>query len=265
MTILNFTVDSLAAKAAAAASYVDSLKLPETPDWLAKAPPSRRLLKVAADGSPKGAVVDGSLVACDSTVSAQHNRDVLNSTLLAQLAANKAFSRDADCENWYKKYREVLESIGWVINNFSFTEFDSHGNSFQMSDVVINILKSIAGGAGRAEIAQAAIDALKALPEGDHGRVLWDHSSSNTKKGAFQISAASEVNGNVQMSLGCFHFEASQSSTSILWFNYSSNSCHLYTDGESVTLNEQIYATVRQKVIDRLGDRISQYIDDLDI
>jgi len=256
--------DALAVKATAAASYVDALVLPEPPTWMKTEKAPQRLLK-SKEGSPAGAIVDGGIVGCDATVSALHNQDVLNSMLLAQLAANKAFNRDSDCENWYKKYREVLEQIGWVIDEFQFTEFDSHGSSFEMSDAVIKILQSIAGGAGRAQVAQAAIDALKALPEGSFGRKLWDHSSSDTNKGAFQISGATEVNGNVQMSLGCFHFHAHQSSTSILWFSYSSSSTHLYTDGESVTLNEQIFEKVRQQIIDKLGDRVSQYIADLDI
>lgn len=257
-------LDRTASQAQAAARYVDNLVLPDVHPWLLAqnaALPTRNF-KANQDN---GAVVDGSLVACDATVSQQHNEDVLNSTLLAQLAANKAFNRDNDCVNWYHKYREVLEQIGWVISSFQFTKYTSSGSTFEMSDAVIGILESIAGGGGRAQIAQAAISALKALPQGSHGRKLWDQSSSNTKEGAFQISGATESGGNVQMSLGCFYFNAKQSSTSILWFSYSSSSTDLYTDAESVTLNEAIYATVRDKVIAKLGDRVKQYVDDLDI
>src|SRR5947199_6215051 len=74
---------------------------------------------------PSAAVDAGSLVSFVAGVSEQHRADVLNATLLAQLAANKKFDRELDTRNWYAFYRNVLERVGWVVPDFSFTRFEA--------------------------------------------------------------------------------------------------------------------------------------------
>lgn len=44
----------------------------------------------------------------------------MNSTLLAQLAANKKFDRETDTANWYSEYANVLETVGWVVTSFGW-------------------------------------------------------------------------------------------------------------------------------------------------
>ena len=46
-------------------------------------------------------------------VTGQQKEDLLNSTLLAQLAANGRFDREKDTLNWYETYRTVLRGVGW--------------------------------------------------------------------------------------------------------------------------------------------------------
>jgi hypothetical protein len=55
-----------------------------------------------------------SLVTFIDGVSGQQNEDVLNSTLLAQLAANRKHHRERDTPGWYDFYCTVLEQVGWV-------------------------------------------------------------------------------------------------------------------------------------------------------
>ncbi|NJN74880.1 MAG: hypothetical protein HC799_19910 [Limnothrix sp. RL_2_0] len=91
-----------------------------------------------------GYVNAGSLVSFVAGVSTEHQNDVLNSTLLAQLAANKKFDREKDTEQWYKFYREVLENVGWVIQEFDFQRYAPSGATFEMNKVVLDILAAIA-------------------------------------------------------------------------------------------------------------------------
>src|SRR5947209_20542739 len=69
---------------------------------------------------PSAHVVASSTASFVAGVSKQHREDVLNSTLLADLAASKKYDRENDTENWYQFYRTVLENVGWVIVEFSF-------------------------------------------------------------------------------------------------------------------------------------------------
>jgi hypothetical protein len=58
-------------------------------------------------------VAAASVVSFTDGVSGQQKEDLLNSTLLAQLAANHRFDREKDTLNWYEAYRTVLRGVGW--------------------------------------------------------------------------------------------------------------------------------------------------------
>ncbi|MXP65871.1 hypothetical protein E0493_21195 [Roseomonas sp. M0104] len=58
-------------------------------------------------------VVAASIVTFVDGVPKQQKEDLLNSTLLAQLAANRQRDREKDTLNWYRTYRGVLERLGW--------------------------------------------------------------------------------------------------------------------------------------------------------
>ena len=52
-------------------------------------------------------------------LSGQQKEDVLNSTLLAQLTANRKHDRERDTGAWYDAYRGVLEQVGWASQKAS--------------------------------------------------------------------------------------------------------------------------------------------------
>jgi hypothetical protein len=62
---------------------------------------------------PSAYVAAASVVSFADGVTGQQKEDLLNSTLLAQLAANHRFDREKDTLNWYEAYRTVLRGVGW--------------------------------------------------------------------------------------------------------------------------------------------------------
>lgn len=60
-------------------------------------------------------VVKGSLVIFTDVISNMEQNDVLNSVLLAQLAADKQKDRFATPEAWLKLYADTLEHLGWSV------------------------------------------------------------------------------------------------------------------------------------------------------
>jgi hypothetical protein len=188
----------------------------------------------------------------------------LNSTLLAQLAANKKYDREVQTQDWYKYYQSVLEPLGWVIQAFSFDKYNASGDSFQMNKAVIEILKAIAS-KDEAAVSQATIDALGALDSGSHGLVLWNSASNSVTAGNFQIAPCILSNGSVVMKNASFYFNTTESTTGFLWFTYSTSKMSLYKSTNTMTLDGDIYAKVRQAVIDKLGDKAVQFVAALDI
>jgi hypothetical protein len=249
------------------AAYIDSLEL---------AAPSYRLAQVhrarlsgsallGVEDKPTANVDDGSLVAFVTGVTKQRREDVLDSTLLAQLAATKAFDRYTQADNWYKKYVEVLETAcSWVAQEFKFSRYELTGSTFTVQDVVLKIIEAIASGSEKKAVEQT-LAALKALSDKDGRLVLFDQSSQKDGNGNFQIAACAESTEGVAMKIGAFHFSSQQQTTRFLWFGYSTSSTQIFTGKEAMTLNERSYAQHRAKIIAKLGKKIDEYIDDLPI
>jgi hypothetical protein len=236
--------------------FIQSLELSPLP---------AELVRLSTKDDEKAGYVDaGSLVSFVAGVSAQHKSDVLNSTLLAQLAANKKYDREEQTVEWYKFYRTVLENVGWVVSGFNFTKFKGEGSTFTADKVIAEILKTIATREDK-QVIDATIAALKALDDGDGRLIIWNQNSTKLKKGNFQISACAESGGVVVMKLGAFYFSTDKTVTRVLWFAFSSSKTEMYQGGQAINLNEDVYKGVRQTVIDKLGGKAEAFVGDLDI
>ncbi len=244
--------------------YIKSLEIAEPSDQIRELDLSGAAAAEDHDGEASGYVADGSLVSFVSDVGTQAQQDVLNSTLLAQLAANKKYDRFEDTENWYKMYVEVLGKIGWVIESFDFQKYSKSGDTVRVQDVVIKLLGAIATQNGMAIFGET-LEALEALSDDDGRLVLFDSQGEDLGKGNFQAGIANETNGVVSFSVGAFHFTSEEHTTRFLWFGYSSTRMKLFQSNQQATLNESVYDQVRKAVIDKLGDSAETYIGDLEI
>ena len=83
--------------------------------------------------------------------------------MLAQLAASKKFDRDTHQMEWYKKYREVLENIGFIVQDFQFSEYRITSQPFTVAEVVVDILKAIAMSEPQQQVIGKALNSMQAL------------------------------------------------------------------------------------------------------
>jgi hypothetical protein len=242
--------------------FVRGLVLAETPVELVglagAAPPA------VTEGDKAGYVDAGSLISFVAGIPLQHKQDVLNSTLLAQLAANAKYNREKETKEWYAWYREVLENVGWVIGKFTFTDYESSGVEFTADKVILKILEAIATGNDLAVVA-ATMEALNSLGDEDPAVKIFETSSHTANEGAFQIGAAAESDGVVVLKVGAFFFTTTQTVTRILWFRFESGTTSFAKGDEVINLDDQIYAQVRELVIEKLGDRAITFVKQLKI
>ncbi len=218
----------------------------------------------ANPAKPSGFVDDGSLVTFVAGISAQNQADVLNSTLLAQLAANKKFDREKNTVNWYAFYRNVLENVGWVVQAFQFEKQDIGGASATVDKFVVDMLVSIAAD-NEMEAVTLAMKALKNLPAKDNRIVLFDHSTHSDSNGNFQIAACSENGGQVAMKIGAFYFSSSKNVDRLLWYDFSASHTSIYKAVQAMTLNQEVFGQVRDAVKTKLGGNARNFVADLDI
>ncbi|PAM95136.1 hypothetical protein B4N84_07580 [Flavobacterium sp. IR1] len=199
----------------------------------------------------------------EAGVSAERQEDVLNSLLLAQRVATKAFPDDEQLMDWHKRYFEVLERLGWVFANTGFDSYESQSNLFGIEKILLEVLGTVLTGNQLAIIVKS-IQALKSLSSEDKRFVAFEKNTHSLNKGNFQIGIATEQNNVLSISSTAFVVKASKKFSRILFFstekeNVEFKYCHI-----KAILNEAQFATGRDSLKKKLGDT-SEYIADLDI
>ena len=213
------------------------------------------------DYTKQGVVCGGSTISFTDRLRGQQKRDVLNSTLFAQLASDYQYSREEP--KWYNYYVDILGTLGYTMQGFDFTRYNSSGQTFTMDPAVLEILAAIATEDEMA-IVKETLDAFKAL-QNDKGQVvLFDHYSKHLTNGGYQVFPCTvDSNNDVVLRVGGFYFNSRQDGVKILFFSYGSSSTSMYRASVSSVLNLDVYDQVREAVIDKLGDNARKAVLDI--
>jgi hypothetical protein len=234
-------------------SFIAELDLPTTPPHL------KGLVFGSAfreEASPS-AIDAGAVISFARNISGQQRQDVLDTALLAQLAADKRYDRtDA---NWYSFYINILGNVGWIVQADTMTQYDAKGQNLDVDKAILQILTAVATQNELAAIT-AAIDGAKALADGDGRITLFDHFAARNKIGMFQLGAASEQNGMVAMKLGSFRYSSNLSITKVLWFKFSTKNTELTYNCQAMTLNTGVYDQIRDTVSKKLGTSAKDFV-----
>jgi hypothetical protein len=214
----------------------------------------------------EAAAVDGNLIhTFVDGIRGQHLFDVLNATLLAQLAANFKYDRHTDPVRWTNFYGDVLMNVGWVVPRFDFRKLTTQATRFSLDSAVIKVLTSILS-AEQIDLVKNALEALQALNSEDRRLQIWRQNSAKANDGTFQITGVGEsAAGILQMGLSGLHFHSDESVTDVLWFRFSSGSTTIEAVRTTLVLNDQVYERLRDAIIDKLGNRGLKYIARLEL
>ena len=249
--------------------FVKNLELPPVPEVLegsfAEHGVDRKDSGSVFDHKDSGSVVDGSLVSFTNSLSGEDKQDVLDSTLLAQLAANKKFDREKQTDQWYSYYKHVLENIGWIVQDFQFIKYQSTGATFTMDEAALELLAEIAGGTQMGVMGRT-IEALKKLPKHDNRVVLFNRQSDKVNAGNFQLlTCTKDASGQITTAIGAFHFFYNEKVTRFLFWQFDSSKIKLYRGAQTCTLNSEVYAKVRSQIQKKLGVRAQNFVKGLEI
>lgn len=235
--------------------FIAALSLPDA------GPP---LLGASAEALPTG---DGATIAGHSVVSfvsgldQQNREDVLNSTLLMQLAATKKFDKVGQRQQWFRFYTEGLGKLGWTVASSAIEAYVPKQQSFTMDEVALEIIDSVAAGSGFAATAKKAFDALKEQPQ-----ALAVFESQNSHMGMFEIlPCAQTAEGNVSMVLNCMQFETNSLRHKVLFFTYQQRAIAIYRSAQLAVLNTGVYSQAREAVLEKLGAGAKRFLAHLAI
>ena len=233
--------------AAVSMSDIRALDLgPELP------PRSAALENGAAEGEASAAVVAGSLVAFAPGVSAQHQRDVLQSLLLAQLAANAKAERHKDPAAWFRAYTGVLEQTAWVVeSSTTATRYPPQTSTFSAASVVSYGFRSLTS----EELAYvtAAVHAFRS-DSGGVSQVVFECPSHSGGIGNFQVAFVAEEGGVVGMRILQVSFNAPQHVTRLMLEDFT-GTAKFQLAFLAVAQNEEVYAKVRSSISAKVESR----------
>ena len=215
------------------------------------------------NGKEQSYVDAGALVSFTNRLSAQNKEDVLNGTLLAQLTADAYVDRTKNMEKWFKEYEEVLSLIGWGTQSFCFEYHKMQGESFTISKAVLEIEKALLS-PDEFDLVERTIDSLQSESNQPWWHVFSKESSGPSENGNFQVCPCQlDESGQVNMVLGSFYFQASETDERWFWSRYNASKMHFFHGTQACTLNEDVYGEVRQAVKVLLGDQAKDYIGSL--
>lgn len=225
--------------------------------------PDPRLASVELTGISTGAVVAGSLVALDGSVSQQRGRDVMQSMLLAQLAANVKASRFREPSSWYKAYQSTLESIGWVVSgSTSFSQYISPVSRFTIADVIRDCFR-LRTTAAELSLINRTVAAFTSDP-GAPSQFIWECPSHSGGLGNFQFGLAAEEEDALTLQLGRFVLETPQHVVRLAFQEFG-REAKFTTSHVSMTLNEDFFSRLRSEIESKLEGRYEVSVSPIEL
>lgn len=240
-------------------AFIESLVLPDLGrPLLRQSPPG------SASASDESAFVAGdSIVSFVSGLSLQNREDVLNSTLLMQMAADKQFDKAQQAKQWFKFYTEGLGKLGWTVSSSALQEYRPAQQSFTLDQVVLEILETVAGASGFEPVLQRTFNSLRSQPQAL--QVFQDNSTSGSIS-TFQIMPCSQTDeGDVAMLLNCMQTVKNINTKEILFFTFKSSDVRIYRSAQMAVLNTNLYSHAREAVIEKLSSSANNFLARLDI
>jgi len=205
------------------------------------------------ENAASGAVIAGSLVAFAPEVSEQHRRDIQESLLLAQLAANAKAERHQDPAAWFRVYSSVFEQAAWVVEgSSSATRYLPQTSSFSAGTVVIDTFRRRLT-PEELQYVTATVNALRA-DMGGTSQLVFECPSHSGGIGNFQAALATEENGEVNLRIVQVSFNAPQHVTRLLLEQFTSTA-KFQVAFLGLTQNEEIYARLRSSIASKVESR----------
>ncbi|MGH8032629.1 MAG: hypothetical protein ACREO8_09765 [Luteimonas sp.] len=200
----------------------------------------------------------GNLLSFTAALPQQQRGDVLDSNLFAQLAANRRYSRFDETRQWYRCYVDTLEQLAWRTSFDKSHRFMPAGPYFTLGETILGALTVPVD---RRLIADA-IARFDALPVDDRRGLLYVSFSYAPPTLVVQASACL-----AELVLTTVTVTVKTRQPVDRPFADALNVLELLEDVQIDNyvgmLNLPVYSTIRQSVIDKLGDKRKEDILDL--
>lgn len=252
-----------------ARSFLNGAELPAPPKprAIAKAGPT-----FAFDAAKEQASVVGSdVVAFVKGVTREQRQDIVNATLLAQLVAKKKVPNPqtlADVVSWYGDYFDVLEQIGFVVQDRGFAEYEEKSQSFEAHEAILDVATALLATTSPAALAlvKTTLGALKKMSADSPWITLFNRESQSANVARFQVSLVErDADAQLLVSLIAFGLEAKSKLTQVLFFKFKKNEVTLNHHSGKVTINAPILEGIRDQIALKLVAFSRDFVEGLEL
>ena len=190
-------------------------------------------------------------------------KDVLNSMLLAQRAASKAFPGEDQLDDWYDFYFKVLENVGWLISMKDFSKYSEKSDVFELEKAIISLVTDLLT-AQQINVLLKSLELIKSLGKDDERLKVFQRNIQKHNRGNFQMGLAETQNGNVHILGTGFILKSKASMTNVLFLKFDKEEIELGFRFFRAELVASEYDKYRDLVKQKLGDP-NEFIASLDV
>jgi hypothetical protein len=238
---------------AAAKSYIQSLDLSGTPRQLIEQDAATEASQVFDQAKAQARVVGSELLAFREGVLAETREAISDSALLAQLVANKRADAAADPIGWFRQYANVLENVGWTMQEHGWNDVSASGTAADVHEKIIELLPTLLGTApGALAVVTAAVNALRGMDPKSSWIKIFSRETQKANIARFQVGLVDDDNGAAQVSLLACVVQARSAITQVLLFKIGADQASFQASATKVSINSSalrdLTATIRAKV-----------------
>lgn len=247
--------------------FVKSVDLAGTPRGILSQDATTEVGEVFDKAKTQAQVVGSGVFSFSQGVTADVREAISDSALLAQLVANKKVSAEEYPISWFKTYGEVLQNVGWTLQEGTWTDYTTTGVAAEVHEKILEVMTATLGPAPAAlAIITATIKALKGMKPDSSWLTIFSRESQKAKIARFQVGLVEKnTSDDVFVSLLACLIEAESVITQVLFFKFRTAKASFKANGNKVSVNRAALADlgpmIRNKVRAYQADYMSTVLD----
>ena len=219
-----------------------------------------------AETKNQAMVVGGDIVSFVTGTDPTLRTRIMHCALLAQLAANRKVASREDIRSWYEAYFDVLEQLGWAVQQRGFSEHHEKGDDFEAHQAILSVAATVLGSAPAAlDLVKSTLAAMKETAKGSWMTVFQQESQA-AKAARFQVTVAEPASrGGTVVWLMAFQLDATIRLTQVLFFKFRSMDVRLHHSSGRVAIDTDLLAVVAPSIRSRVHDYVQSYVENIPI
>ena len=158
-------------------------------------------------------------------------------------------------------YFEVLENIGWVIQDKGFASYEERADGLEAHEAILKVAATILAPSPTAlMVITSTLEAMKSIEADKSWITLFDRESKYTNVAHFQIALVEQGDADqILVSLMAFSLEAQSTLTQVLFLKIRSDSVKLKHCTGKVTINHAVLSAVRAQIKTKVAAYASRF------